>query len=573
MMPEFAYFLKVNLAFVLFYAFYRLFFNKDTFFKLRRFLLLGFFALALLYPFMNMQDWIKEKEQLVEIVYYAGLFLPEVEVLADNPVAVDWKALVGQMIGILYLVIVAVLILRFFVQLSSILWMGHRSEKQLINGYTVYAMSEPAGPFSFFNRIFLHPESHSEKEKEEILTHEYIHVSQMHSIDVIVSELMCILCWCNPFVWLLKREVRHNLEYLADNGVIQSGYDSKVYQYHLLGLAHHQQFTALYNNFNVLHLKNRIVMMNKKRSRGWMRTKYLVFIPLVLCLMLLSNIEVLARMANGTKMEMETIIEQMPESVLPETELVTAKEESQIEETAASVREEVAAPIREEVATPIREEVETIYTIVEKEPQFPGGEEALLAYLNSSINYPESAKEKGIQGRVVAQFVVSKRGEITQPEIIRGVDPVLDAEAIRVIKNMPNWMPGRQGEQVLAVRYTLPITFRLSEEEELDQTIFTIVEKAPEFPGGQAELLKWLGSTIKYPVLAQENGIQGRVTCQFVVNRDGSVVDAVVLRGVDPSLDREALRIISLMPKWAPGEQRGKPVRVKYTLPVVFRLQ
>lgn len=396
MMPEFAYFLKVNLAFVLFYAFYRLFFNKDTFFKLRRFLLLGFFALALLYPFMNMQDWIKEKEQLVEIVYYAGLFLPEVEVLADNPVAVDWKALVGQMIGILYLVIVAVLILRFFVQLSSILWMGHRSEKQLINGYTVYAMSEPAGPFSFFNRIFLHPESHSEKEKEEILTHEYIHVSQMHSIDVIVSELMCILCWCNPFVWLLKREVRHNLEYLADNGVIQSGYDSKVYQYHLLGLAHHQQFTALYNNFNVLHLKNRIVMMNKKRSRGWMRTKYLVFIPLVLCLMLLSNIEVLARMANGTKMEMETIIEQMPESVLPETELVTAKEESQIEETAASVREEVAAPIREEVATPIREEVETIYTIVEKEPQFPGGEEALLAYLNSSINYPESAKEKGI---------------------------------------------------------------------------------------------------------------------------------------------------------------------------------
>lgn len=134
-------------------------------------------------------------------------------------------------------------------------------------------------------------------------------------------------------------------------------------------------------------------------------------------------------------------------------------------------------------------------------------------------------------------------------------------------------MPGRQGEQVLAVRYTLPITFRLSEEEELDQTIFTIVEKAPEFPGGQAELLKWLGSTIKYPVLAQENGIQGRVTCQFVVNRDGSVVDAVVLRGVDPSLDREALRIISLMPKWAPGEQRGKPVRVKYTLPVVFRLQ
>jgi protein TonB len=113
----------------------------------------------------------------------------------------------------------------------------------------------------------------------------------------------------------------------------------------------------------------------------------------------------------------------------------------------------------------------------------------------------------------------------------------------------------------------------VEEEEESEQTIFTIVEKDPQFPGGQAELLKWLNKTMKYPVIAQENGIQGRVTCQFVVNKDGSVVDAEVVRGVDPSLDREALRVISLMPKWTPGEQRGKPVRVRYTVPVVFRLQ
>ena len=113
----------------------------------------------------------------------------------------------------------------------------------------------------------------------------------------------------------------------------------------------------------------------------------------------------------------------------------------------------------------------------------------------------------------------------------------------------------------------------VEEEEESSQTIFTVVEEMPDFPGGQAELLKFIAKSIKYPVIAQENGIQGRVICAFVVNKDGSVVDAEVLRGVDPSLDKEALRVIGTMPKWKPGKQRGKPVRVKYTVPITFRLQ
>ncbi len=111
------------------------------------------------------------------------------------------------------------------------------------------------------------------------------------------------------------------------------------------------------------------------------------------------------------------------------------------------------------------------------------------------------------------------------------------------------------------------------EEEESAQQIFTVVEKQPEFPGGTAELFKYLSKAIKYPVIAQENGIQGRVVCSFVVNRDGSIVDIQVARGVDPSLDKEAVRVISEMPKWKPGEQRGKPVRVRFILPVQFRLQ
>lgn len=110
-------------------------------------------------------------------------------------------------------------------------------------------------------------------------------------------------------------------------------------------------------------------------------------------------------------------------------------------------------------------------------------------------------------------------------------------------------------------------------EEESDDVVFVVVESMPTFPGGDAALFKYLSDNIKYPVIAQENGIQGRVICQFVVNRDGSIVDIEVVRSVDKSLDAEAIRVISKMPKWSPGKQRGKSVRVKYTLPVNFRLQ
>ena len=125
--------------------------------------------------------------------------------------------------------------------------------------------------------------------------------------------------------------------------------------------------------------------------------------------------------------------------------------------------------------------------------------------------------------------------------------------------------------QAVEIKY-VPVA--VEEEEPEEQTIFEVVEQMPEFPnGGMAGLMQYLSKNIKYPTIAQENGTQGRVTVQFVVNRDGSIVDAKVLRGVDPYLDKEAIRVISGMPKWKPGVQNGKKVRVKYTVPVVFRLQ
>lgn len=541
MTPEFAYLLKVNVAFVLFYAFYRLFFYKDTFFKLRRAILLAFFGLALFYPLLNIQDWVRQQEPIADVIYMYSAMLPEATAKADAAASVDWYGWLLGSLGFIYWGIVAFLCGRFLVQLSSILWLAHTSERVVIHKTPVYALRKAAGPFSFFRMVFLHPESHSDKETDEILTHECTHVSQWHSIDVILSEMMCMACWFNPFVWLLKREVRHNLEYLADNTVIQSGYDSKSYQYHLLGLAHHQSVTTLYNSFNVLHLKNRIMMMNKKRSPGIVRTKYLIFIPLVGILMLLSNIEAVARLT--VRLANEATVSNA---------MVTATD----------------------VSSKSREMNEQVFTVVEKMPSFPGGDAELLKYIASNIKYPKESQDNGEQGRVICSFIVGRDGSVNNPEVLRGVTPLLNEEAVRVINTMPRWNPGMQRGKAVAVKYTVPITFRLkSPVVETKEETLTVVDVMPQYPGGDHELLKFIAQSIKYPTDAQEAGVQGRVICSFVVDKKGNIVEPKIIRGIDPSLDAEALRVIGMMPRWTPGRQDGKAVRVLYTVPITFRLQ
>lgn len=182
----------------------------------------------------------------------------------------------------------------------------------------------------------------------------------------------------------------------------------------------------------------------------------------------------------------------------------------------------------------------------------------------------------------VADIIAEEEIEITRPENTPPPPPPPPAPAIAEELNIVEDDVELEQQDIVSSEddataaqqetFVAPVVEE-EEEEESAQQIFTVVEKQPEFPGGTAELFKYLSKAIKYPVIAQENGIQGRVVCSFVVNRDGSIVDIQVMRGVDPSLDKEAVRVISEMPKWKPGEQRGKPVRVRFILPVQFRLQ
>ncbi|MBQ6777292.1 MAG: energy transducer TonB [Paludibacteraceae bacterium] len=151
---------------------------------------------------------------------------------------------------------------------------------------------------------------------------------------------------------------------------------------------------------------------------------------------------------------------------------------------------------------------------------------------------------------------------VQEVEVLNVVEDDVETEEIQI---------NTEDDKDVEVVIQAPV--EIQEEEPEDEPIFVIVENKPEYPGGDAALMKYISENIKYPVIAQENGIQGRVICQFVVNKDGSIVDITVVRGVDPSLDKEAVRVIKSMPTWKPGKQRGKAVRVKYTLPIVFRLQ
>ena len=542
MAPEWIYLLKVNVGITLFYAFYKLFCQRDTFFRWRRYALLSFLGISFLYPLIDIQNWVKEQPAMNELAdYYATLMVDET--IVASPTVTDAPQLPSLMTIAMYIYLVGViaLSLRFLTQLLSIFRMRWSGKSVYLNGQRIISLSSEANPFSFFDWIFIYLPQLDKESQDEILTHEQTHARQWHSLDVIISEIINIICWFNPFSWLLKTEIRLNLEYLADNQVTETMNDCKQYQYHLLGLAHTKKETGLCNNFNVSHLKRRIIMMNKKRTRTAGRIKYALFAPLAAALLLASNISCIS----------------------------SEKQEEMIEPTESRAADG------------------EVFQVVEEMPEFPGGMAECMKFLGKNIKYPAEAIEKGIQGRVIVQMVIEKDGTLTNAKIARGVDPLLDQEALRVVNLSPKWIPGKQRGEAVRVKYTLPVMFKLgndapesksadtpTREAKVDENgVYMVCEEMPEFPGGMAECMKWLGANINYPETAQKNGVQGRVIVQFVVNTDGSIIEPQVARGIDPELDAEALRLINAMPKWKPGKQQGKAVRVKYTLPIAYRLQ
>jgi TonB family protein len=168
------------------------------------------------------------------------------------------------------------------------------------------------------------------------------------------------------------------------------------------------------------------------------------------------------------------------------------------------------------------------------------------------------------------QFIIKSDGSIADVKTLKGVHPLLDAEAKRIVKAMPKWTPGKQKGEAVAVRFILPIAFQTNISTE-DVYAAGTVEVNPEFPGGNSKLMEFIKDNLKYPKEVAEQGIQGRVTMQFIIKSDGSIGDVKTLKGVHPLLDAEAARVIKAMPKWTPGKQKGETVAVQFILPIAFQ--
>lgn len=418
------YLLQVNVGLILFYALYKLVCTRDTFFRSRRFILIVSLVLPFILPFIDVREWLESRERMIMLTHFDySAVLPEIVVGSEAAETGNRVLVLSEWIGYLYLAGVLVLLVRLAIQAFSLYRLIVRMPEKEINGVRVKCLNDPSGPFSFFGWIFLNPAIVKKDELDEILTHEVAHVKQRHSVDVLLAEMVSICCWMNPFAWLLKREVRLNLEFLADRKVMEAGFATKSYQYHLLGLAYNHKY-GLSNNFNFSHLKQRIIMMNKKNQtvQGISNMRCSCFRPLLYS--------------------------------LPETSLLAGSIRKQ------DAKEETVAP--DSVAAPTDSVAkDEVFMVAEQMPEFPGGMKELLKFLQDNLKYPENAMKKNVQGRVIVQFVVEKDGTPTEFNVVRSVDPDLDAEALRVLQTMPKWKPGMQRGEVVRVKFTVPVSFKL----------------------------------------------------------------------------------------------------------------
>lgn len=423
------YLLKVNILLAVFYGFYRLLFVRDTFFAWRRVVLMLSVVASVVIPMIDFGWWVSAHQQTANLSeVYREVVLPTVNVSGTSN-RFPWL----HLFTLLYIVGVMILIVRMFWQVLMIVRMNFTLRRASIEDCEVFVMKEDASPFSFFNWIFVNPEAQSTEQLHEILIHEQAHVRQCHSMDILLMELLSIFCWWNPFVWLMRREVRMNLEYLADERVVEVGNERRAYQYHLLGLAYGKNVATVCNNFNVLPLKLRIKMMNKRRTNSWLRAKYLLMIPVAAAALVACNLDSKPQSAQESEGE-----------GLPDTVAISVDRQSGMDTMMVA-----DSPS------------EGYFDNVEQMPEYPGGQEELMKFLQTNVKYPKEATDKGIQGRVLVQFIVKSDGTIADAEVVRKAHPLLDAEALRVVKSMPKWKPGMQNGKVVNVKYVIPVTFRL----------------------------------------------------------------------------------------------------------------
>ncbi len=584
-MDSFGTFLyQSGISIAVFYLFYWALLRKETWFSLNRTLLFGSLLLAITIPFVRIT--LHTSPQPGTVYYALDRYLVDGVIVHPSTLAgsAGIQLSAGKVLWGIYMLGVLFFLARFLVQIGQVLSLVRKYGIRDFEGYRIVPMDKEIAPFSFFTLIFINTEHLKGEELRSVLLHEWEHVRRLHTLDIILLELVCILQWFNPFVWLYKYSLHELHEYEADQAVLRHGGNRLNYQRLILSQAFgHNFFPVVHNLINRSFIKKRILMITKQRSGNITLIKSFLLLPVAALLVVSFSFTRAPENLQQVKKAFSATTGNTP--IAPQTQVPDTTEELILEDIPQAQPQDTN---------------EAIFFIVEDMPKFQGGDiSKFREWVAQQIKYPAEAEKEGIHGKVYVRFVVKSDGSVDKVEVVRGVDPLLDAEAERVISASPKWTPGKQRGKNVAVAFTIPIVFLKGDETDSTANApaskggetFFIVEKMPKFQGGDVDKFKdWVAQQLRYPEQAAEKGASGRVIVSFIVGTDGSVSQVKVIQspylsmrnkpgGASPStmqafaaLDSEAVRVVRSSPKWEPGMQRGYRVRVQHTIPIVFVL-
>ena len=530
------YILKSAACLAVFYLFYKLLMSRDTFHRFNRFALLGLLVLSSVLPLVEVSVNRPAPVHETMLTLEQLLLLADVQAegeIVSQPTTALWVrvALLVYLAGIVFF---AVRNLWSLGRLGVLLRRG-RLERLAdwlpgrVENVRLVVHNRDIAPFSWMRYIVLSRKD-LEENGREILIHELAHIRNHHSWDLLLADLCIFVQWFNPAAWLLKQELQTIHEYEADDTVLREGVDAKKYQMLLIKKAVGTRLYSMANSFNHSSLKKRITMMIRKKSNPWARVKYLYVLPLATV-----AVTVFARPEVSQPLEK---ISNVKVSDLSDAMKTYTDKNQQNNQSAPDTKIRLSMKVVDETGQPV-----------------PQATVVITNTSNGTLTDDDGhfSLEVGEDQSLWISYVGMESKNISVKDCIKQTD-----KTIR--------LTSATNELDLTVSPSAPKPAVQNGET------FTVVEQMPEYPGGMKALMGYLAENIQYPAECQRAGIQGRVIVQFVVKADGSLDNFEIKRSVNPLLDAEALRVIKTTPKWKPGTQHGKPVDVKFTIPVTFSL-
>ena len=468
--------LEISIHWAVWLSLYYLLLHKKTFFNINRWYLLLTLLLSIVIPIAQPFFSIAEQAQLT-------ISLPEIIISAQgntmqpNTPTTNWLSIIYKSGLFIFSAI-------FLFNISKIAYQITHLRKQKKSNYTIIELPENTAPFSFFNYIFISPQgNYTSEEWAQIIIHETTHARLFHSIDMLLLEIMKVIFWWNPMVYFYKIALRDVHEFQADQATTQK-HNKKEYSRLLFRQSQSGMQTAITSNFIHSQLKKRIKMMMTKRSNRSELFRYLMILPLLTILFFVScqqesdSQEVAQTVAKQEAKKTSDEIQQLAEEFKGKEK--TPENKAEFQRRAKELIEKMETSPNFKKNRPgksVADDGTTIYKAVQEMPQFQGcdeeagdgrldkcSEKAMLSFIYTQIKYPQTARDNNVQGRVIASFIVNKKGKLEKIKILRGIGSGCDEEVIRILELMnteTTWTPGRQDNAVVNVQYILPVNFKL----------------------------------------------------------------------------------------------------------------